>query len=309
MSEKEKAEQQLQEAKTRGQTSRRLWRLLPYVLLALLAVAVVYGLSMGADRQRQIDALEDRAESSDTAAQEIAGAKQDQARSIRELCDSGAIEQDERGQQVCEDAATAAEEDPAEQVAAVGATGPRGPQGLPGRAGTDGKDGADGADASPAAPGRDGVDGADGVDGVDSTVPGPAGAPGADGEDGEDSTVPGPQGATGSTGADGQSVTGPQGPAGPKGDTGATGPAGKDGAPGKDSTVPGPQGPAGERGPAGADGEDGQDGRGIESIRCGDDNQWQVTYTDGESEAVSGPCRVEPDPPPSSGAPTSEASQ
>lgn len=303
MSEKEKAEQQLQEAKTRGQTSRRLWRLLPYVLLALLAVAVVYGLSMGADRQRQIDALEERAESSDTAAQEIAGAKQDQARSIRELCDSGAIEQDERGKQVCEDAEAAAEEDPAEQVAAVGATGPRGPQGIPGRAGTDGQDGADGADASPALPGRDGRDG---QDGADSIVPGPAGAPGADGEDGEDSTVPGPQGATGSTGADGQSVTGPQGPAGPKGDTGATGPAGKDGAPGKNSTVPGPQGPAGERGPAGADGEDGQDGRGIESAQCGSDGRWTITYSDDTSEDA-GPCiAATPDEPAPTPTPTEE---
>ncbi len=286
MSETEKAEQQLQEAKTRGQTSRRLWRLLPYLLLAALAVAVIYGLSMGADRQRQIDALEERANSSDTAAQEIAGAKQDQARSIRELCESGAIEQDERGQQVCEDAATAAEEDPAEQVASVGATGPRGPQGLPGRAG---QDGADGADASPAEPGRDGRDGADGSDGEDSTVPGPEGEPGADGTD---STVPGPQGERGAAGADGQSVTGP---------TGDPGPPGAKGAPGE--SVTGPPGPPWERGPAGADGSA---GRGITDAQRGTDGRWTITYSDDTSEDA-GPCiAATPDDPAPTPTPTEE---
>lgn len=286
MSETEKAEQQLQEAKTRGQTSRRLWRLLPYLLLAALAVAVIYGLSMGADRQRQIDALKERAESSDTAAQEIAGAKQDQARSIRELCESGAIEQDERGQQVCEDAAAAAEEDPAEQVASVGATGPRGPQGLPGRAG---QDGADGADASPAEPGRDGRDGADGSDGEDSTVPGPEGEPGTDGAD---SNVPGPQGERGAAGADGQSVTGPKGDPGPPGAKGDPG-----------ESVTGPQGPPGERGPAGADGSA---GRGIADAQCGTDGRWTITYSDDTSEDA-GPCiAATPDDPAPTPTPTEE---
>ena len=288
MSEKEKAEQQLQAARTRGRRTHLFWRILPYVLFVALAVVVLYALGSDSEQQERISSLEQEVESSDTAAQAVAQEKQDQGRRISDLCASGEVDTStERGKRVCEEAEVAAEEDPAEQVAAVGATGPRGAQGLPGR---DGQDGADGADASPAAPGRDGVDG---QDGQDSTVPGPTGAPGADGEDGDDSTVPGPQGDPGRSGADGKSVTGPQGPAGPKGDPGAAG---------KDSTVPGPQGPAGERGPAGAN------GRGITDAQCGGDGRWDITFTDGAVQD-GGPCLVTPETPDPTPTPTEEVTE
>lgn len=87
---------------------------------------------------------------------------------------------------------------------------------------------------------------------------------------------------------------------GPRGATGATGPTGADsttpGPAGADSTVPGPTGPAGPAGPAGKDGTngtngtDGAPGRGIDSLMCGTDGRWTVTYTDGTT-ADAGRCR------------------
>lgn len=87
------------------------------------------------------------------------------------------------------------------------------------------------------------------------------------GEPGE--TVVGPPGAVG---APGESVTGPGGPAGPPG------PAGADGAPG-------------------APGAAGADGRGIAALECVDSDtssDWVITFTDGTTQTVTGPCRTEP---------------
>lgn len=94
----------------------------------------------------------------------------------------------------------------------------------------------------------------------------------------------GPQGVPGETGPRG--LSGADGPAGMNGADGAPGPAGPAGA---DSTVPGPAGPAG---PAGAD------GRGLASLNCVPDGAgstyWVITFTDGTTAAVTGPCRITP---------------
>lgn len=156
-------------------------------------------------------------------------------------------------------------ENPTEPV--EGVAGPRGEKGergadstVPGRAGKNGKDavGEKGADSTVAGPkGADST--VTGPRGADSTVAGPAGRDGESikGEKGADSTVPGPPG---------KSIVGPSGPAG------------------ADSTVPGPKGEPGSPG---------SDGRGIQSISCGSSNDWLVTFTDGTSQAVAGPCRAE----------------
>jgi len=85
-----------------------------------------------------------------------------------------------------------------------------------------------------------------------------------------------PQGVPGETGARG--LTGADGPAGTNGADGAPGPAGAD------STVPGPAGPAGPP------------GRGLASLDCIPDaagsTYWVVTFTDGATAAITGPCRV-----------------
>ena len=268
---------QLEQDEERSRRHRKIGVWVLVAVLIVLSGVLTYVLIAGEHHQDQVDALAEQLSDSDQAAVEVAEQRQAQARTVLELCESGAIEQDAAGQAVCDEAEQAAQEDPEQAVAQ--AKGEQGPQGPPGRPGRDGADGADGADASPAEPGRDGRDG---TDGDDSTVPGPTGAPGADGED---STVPGPKGDqgesvkgekcdTGAAGRDGKSVTGPQGPVGP---------AGKDGAPGKDSTVPGPAGPSG---PPGADGSD---GRGIKSAQCGTDGRWTITYSDDTSEDA-GPC-------------------
>lgn len=110
--------------------------------------------------------------------------------------------------------------------------------------------------------------------------------------------VPGPRGRDGDAGrpgrdgAPGESITGPAGPAGKDGAS-VTGPAGADGAPGKD----GEQGPAGPAGPAGKDGRDGtegqpgKDGRSITSVSC-PEQDWVITYSDGTTDTVTGPCRL-----------------
>lgn len=114
------------------------------------------------------------------------------------------------------------------------------------------------------APGPPGPKGDTGAAGKDSTVPGPPG------EDGEDSTVPGPSGAD-------SLIPGP---------IGAAGAPGAKGEPGNDSTVPGPPG---------ADGAPGTNGRGIASLTCegsGEGSYLLVTYDDGTTQTVGGPCRL-----------------
>ncbi|WP_010550536.1 collagen-like protein [Brachybacterium paraconglomeratum] len=300
MSEKEKAEHQLQVARTRGRMTQLFWRILPYVLFVALAAVVVYALSSDSEQQERISTLEQEVESSDTAAQAVAQEKQDQGRRISDLCASGEVDTStERGKRVCEEAEAAAEEDPAEQVAAVGATGPRGPQGLPGRAGNAGQDGADGADGTAGAPGETGPAGAEGAAGA----PGTDGAAGADGDDGEQG-APGPTGTPGEAGEAGEAgasgsdgkpgATGAQGATGAKGDPGPAGPQG----------ATGERGPRGETGPAGADG---QDGRGITSATCDPDTgRWTITYSDDTSEDA-GPCiATAPDEPAPTPTPTTE---
>lgn len=75
------------------------------------------------------------------------------------------------------------------------------------------------------------------------------------------------------------------------GEPGAPGPAGADGAQG----LTGPQGDPGPPGPAGAPGANGLDGRGLASIECVDTEEssdWLVTFTDGATAIVVGPCRL-----------------
>lgn len=119
-------------------------------------------------------------------------------------------------------------------------------------AGRDGKDGRDGATGPRGVPGQDGRDGVDGRDGTD----------GSDG-----------LGLPGLNGQDGVSVVGPTGPAGP------TGPPGKDGAPGVPGS-PGAVGPSG-RGMVGGD-----------CVGTGEASYWMFEYSDGTSQMVSGPCRI-----------------
>lgn len=133
-------------------------------------------------------------------------------------------------------------------------TGPAGPAGPAGPRGFRG----------PAGPA--GEDGSEGVQGV----PGPAGIPGDAGELG----IPGEPGVPGVPGAPG--TTGEPGARGPSGERGPAGPAG----------------PAGTAGPAGDPGPKGSQGRGIAAIECQADGRWSVTYTDGQTESVAGPCRA-----------------
>lgn len=116
--------------------------------------------------------------------------------------------------------------------------------------------------------GRDGKDGAQG----------PRGLPGQDGRDGRDGVdgAPGPTGPAGRDGLNGQTITGKDG---------------KDGTEGR----PGPTGPAGPMGPAGADGSPGTPGRGMTGGNCvgtGESSYWLLEYSDGTSQTVPGPCRI-----------------
>lgn len=150
-----------------------------------------------------------------------------------------------------------------------GPEGPRGPRGLPGPrstipgpAGSPGEDGEDSDIPGPAGePGEDGEPGEQGAPGEDSDVPGPTGAPG------EDSTAPGPKGSKGEKGS--------------KGDKGNTG----------------PPGPKGEKG---SPGSDGKPGRGISDVSCTSDGDWQFDFTDGTTITVTGPCRAQTAPAPTS---------
>lgn len=145
----------------------------------------------------------------------------------------------------------------------TGAQGIPGPPGPPGPPGENGKNGAAGASGPAGAPGSDGAKGDPGVAGITGSQ-GPSGVDGAAGENG----IPGEDGEQGPKGDSGE-----QGPKGDTGPAGEKGDAGTDGAPGKDGT-------------------DGKNGRGIDSISCGDDDNWLITYSDDTSETVEGPCRV-----------------
>lgn len=91
-------------------------------------------------------------------------------------------------------------------------------------------------------------------------------------------------------------VTGPRGPRGLAGAAGAAGETGPTGAPGEAGAA-GSAGPKGEPGPAGKDGANGKDGaagpagRGVTSITC-PESDWIVTYTDGTTSTIPGPCRL-----------------
>lgn len=127
-----------------------------------------------------------------------------------------------------------------------------------------------------------------------SPVAGPAGPQGP----------PGPTGPAGATGR--QGVSGEQGPAGADGRDGADGAPGPIGAAGTDGadgavgeTGPeGPQGATGPQGPTGPSGPQGSDGRGIADIQCLSSGDWVFTLDDGTALTVSGPCRAEPSPTP-----------
>lgn len=113
--------------------------------------------------------------------------------------------------------------------------------------------------------------------------------------------VPGPRGPAGTPGVDGD--VGPRGPAGEPGvglpgtsgkdGSSVTGPAGSDGSPGEDGSA-GPAGPPGKDGRDGSNGSDGapgKDGRSITSVTC-PEQDWVITYSDGTSDTVNGPCRL-----------------
>lgn len=251
--------------------ARRIRRIVSTGSLVVAIVAVIGTLILAAHNAGRIAALQGERDRSDTAAVEVAQEKRDQAKSIEVLCDSGAIQMDERGKQVCQEAKRVAAEDPEKRVEQVkgqrGETGPQGPAGPPGVPGKDstvpGPKGADSTVPGPqGSPGKDStVPGPQGAQGKDSTVPGPAGKPGDPGGKG-DKGDPG-ESITGPQGAPGESIVGPAGPPGPKGDPGEsiTGPAGKDGTP----------------------------GRGITAAMCGTDGRWSLTWTTGET-TDAGPC-------------------
>lgn len=86
-------------------------------------------------------------------------------------------------------------------------------------------------------------------------------------------------------------ASGEPGVPGLPGEPGAPGPAGADGAQG----LTGAQGEPGPPGPAGAPGANGLDGRGLASLECVDTEEssdWLVTFTDGTTTTVVGPCRL-----------------
>lgn len=128
--------------------------------------------------------------------------------------------------------------------------------------------------AIPGATGATGERGPKGDMGV-AGQSGPTGPVGATGPQG----IPGSAGINGSNGKDGV-----PGATGPQGDPGPAGPAGPQGPPG-DPGAAGPPGPTGATGP----------GRGISDITCdGTDatSSWIITYTDGTTQQIAGPCRV-----------------
>lgn len=146
-----------------------------------------------------------------------------------------------------------------------------------------------------AKPGQRGDQGPPGPQGPQG-VPGPQGPPGAPGSPGpvgvtgqsprcllEPSKCVGPKGSAGEQGEQGK-----QGQQGEPGKAGPAGPQGEPGAPGET----GPQGPAGPQGDQGPAGPTGAQGRGIADTDCLEDGTWRISYTDGTSQIVQGPCRV-----------------
>lgn len=121
---------------------------------------------------------------------------------------------------------------------------------------------------------RAGKDGKDGKDGA----PGPRGTPGLDGKDGEPGPAgsPGPTGAAGRDGVNGATVNGKDGETGPAGPAGPVGPTG----------------PAGPIGPAGASGAPGRGMIGGNCVGTGESSYWLLEYSDGTSQTVPGPCRI-----------------
>lgn len=292
---------QLEQDEERSRRHRRIGVWVLVAVLIVLSGVLAYVLIVGGQQQDQIDALTEQASDSDEAAVEVASQRQAQARTVLELCESGAIEQDDAGKAACAEAEQAAEQDPAQTVAEAKA-GPQGPPGPPGRPGSDGADGSDGEAGDAGAPGADGSDGAPGADGSDGDA-GAKGEAGADGSPGE----PGADGARGEDGSDG--AKGDPGSAGADGEPGATGAKGEPGPAGPQGST-GERGPQGEPGPAGPAGEDGEDGRGIESATCSSDTgRWTVKYTDGES-TDAGPCiAATPDEPAPTPTPTEEVTE
>lgn len=157
-------------------------------------------------------------------------------------------------------------------------------------------------DVKPAEAGPAGPPGPPGVPGPRSTIPGPAGQPGKNGEDsdipgpagqqgapGEDSDVPGPAGQAGAPGKD-STVPGPAGAPGSKGEPGSKG----------DKGDTGPPGPKGDKGDTGSPGTDGKPGRGIQDVTCTADGDWLFEFTDGTNVTVTGPCRAQSAPAPTS---------
>ena len=124
--------------------------------------------------------------------------------------------------------------------------------------------------------------------GVDTTAPDPVNA--AEPPPG-DRGLPGVAGLNGADGRPGRD--GINGLAGLDGLAGLSGTNGADGATGAPSTVAGPAGADGADGAAGAPGAP---GRGIAALDCVADGAgstyWVVTYTDGATAAITGPCRV-----------------
>ena len=230
--------------------TERKKNLIGAVLLALVVVL------LGVLIFQNVQAAAER-DTAQTSAATSAQQKKNLAEEVADACESGQVVKSVAGVDLCQRAANIAQQPTTVE-------GPAGPRGLPG---------------------------ADGKDGKNSTVPGPEGPAGVDGKD---STVPGPQGATGLTGMTGAS--GVDGVAGTGSE--APGPIGPPGPAGAESTVPGPAGPAGQdgasivgpAGPAGKDGLDGAQGRGIASATCGDDANWQITYSDGTT-FNAGKCR------------------
>ena len=273
-------DQELDQMERQNRRARAVKRWLVVVCVLITAAALIALYTIAVGNRARIGALQAEADRADTAAVSVAQEKQDQARSIVELCESGAIEMDERGKQVCADAQVAADEDPVEKAQVVkgeaGAQGPQGPAGPPGEPGPPGSDGTDGPPGETGAPGADGPPGEPGAQGA----PGATGEPGAPGDPG----AAGEAGTPGAAGAPG--AAGERGPAGPKGDAGPAGPKG-------DAGAKGDPGPAGATGPAGVNGAD---GRGITDAQCGTDGRWDITWTTGET-TDAGPCIVTPDTP------------
>ncbi|WP_062006140.1 collagen-like protein [Arthrobacter alpinus] len=164
----------------------------------LLALAIIL---MGVLIFQNIQAAAER-DMAQSSAANSAQQKKNLAEEVADACQSGQIVMGVAGVDLCDRAATIAQQP-------VSVAGPQGPRGLPG---TDGKDGQPGPAGKA---GTDGLPGAAGTNGADSKIPGPQGLPGIPGIpglpgiDGKDSTVPGPAGPAGANGADGANGTSP----------------------------------------------------------------------------------------------------